>query len=168
MLASFRDRFGLAWVLTLSGGALIGATGQSSAQEKVFVWGLSNKTVKSFVDVMRENIHVLKLSDGSHVPAETEEELKHPIIPAEEAKEIVDVGFASAYAEWCGVDWQHLSFLPLMAYQRSRHKWSDKQLAFIGGLHGYTLGVISEINKDKGPCPPEEKFKVEGYLAQRW
>jgi len=107
--------------------------------------------------ILRTNITRLRLSDGSFIPPESAEELKTPIIPYEDGKRVVNRGIISAMAEYCGLDWENRSFSPFMQQERSKRKWSDKQMAFIGGLHGMTQGSMHKNFQSKGAC--DEVFR---------
>ncbi|KTQ84640.1 hypothetical protein NS226_21450 [Aureimonas ureilytica] len=68
-------------------------------------------------------------------------------------------GEISAMAEACGLDWQALSFQPMMAYWRRLGK-SQKELALIAGYHGAAQGYTGKA----GPCTDEMRRKLETQL----
>lgn len=116
------------------------------------------------MQVLRTNITRLRLADGSFIPPESAEELKTPIIPYEDGKRIVNRGILSAMAEYCSLDWENRSFSPFMQQERSKGKWSDKQMAFIGGLHGMTQGGAHKSFQSKGACDEAFRKKAAAML----
>ena len=100
----------------------------------------SPQTVEDIAAFARENITRARVSDGSNVPPETPQELARPIIPASLVRQTVARGFLTGEIEACGMDWQAGSFRPYMKAIRSGGRYSDKQLAYIGILHGLAQG----------------------------
>jgi hypothetical protein len=126
--------------------------------------GGNEAIVKENMDALRPHIGGLRLGDGNFVPPETPEELKAPVIPYEDSRRVVNRGILSAMAEFCGLDWQHESFIPFMKQERARKRWSGKQIAFIGGLHGVTQNGILKSLETKGACPPPFRQKTQAVL----
>ncbi len=147
--------------------ALALAEGPALAEPPKFTDRLSDGFLKHIMKTARANITTAVVSDGSHVPPETAEELKKPIVPPEEARRAVDAGILSAYAERCGEDWER-NYRQLMAYQRGRKIWSDKQLAYISLMHGIAQGSIGRSFADAGACSELEKQKVRQYIESPW
>lgn len=114
--------------------------------------GDDREAVEERMNAVRENITALTLPSGNHIPAETPEELKTPVIPYEDAKRVMNRGIVTAIAQYCGFDWQQLSYNPFMVHEIESHKWSDKQIAYIGALHGATQGMMHRAFITKGPC----------------
>lgn len=77
---------------------------------------------------------------------------------AEEAR-VWKQGEISAMAEACGLDWQTLSFRPMIAYWR-RHGKSEQELALIAGYHGAAQGYTGKA----GPCTDEMRRKLKTQL----
>lgn len=127
--------------------------------------GIPDVAYKEIAKLSRENIGKAKLEDGSFVK-ETEEEKKQPIMPEADIKRVIDRGFISVYAEWCGYDWQNKSFFPFMQNERSKEKWSEKQLAYIGLMHGVSMGVLQQNLKSRGECPADTKEGLAKFLVQ--
>ncbi|MBN8543308.1 MAG: hypothetical protein J0M34_03490 [Alphaproteobacteria bacterium] len=116
----------------------------------------SDVQLTKIMQLARDILPNAKLSDGSFVPPETDEEKKSPVIPPEDAKRVTIAGANTGIAEWCGLDWQNLSYLKFMKQERAKLIWSDKQMAYIGLLHGIMQGATSDMMaKEKGACPPE-------------
>jgi hypothetical protein len=98
-----------------------------------------------------------KLSDGSFVQPDNEQERKTLPISSGVTNQVVDAGEVSGLAEWCGLDW-HSRYLTMTAAAR-KSGLKEKQLAFIGVLHGTAQGVLAEAMKPK-PCGTSERAKV--------
>ena len=96
-------------------------------------------------------------SDGTFVQPANEQERKTLPISRKVANQVLDVGEISGYAEWCGLDWQS-HFLAMTAAAR-RSGFKEKQVAFIGVLHGTAQGVIAEAMKSK-PCGATDRAKI--------
>ncbi len=115
------------------------------------------------MELARDNIGQAKLLDGSFVPPETPAERAKTLVPFAEAEAIVGSGIASAYAQWCGEDWER-NYRHLMAYQRSRKIWPDMALAYIGMLHGVTLGLMKRDFDDSGQCPASVRRRIRDFI----
>ncbi len=120
--------------------------------------------VEEVMDLARDNITQARLPDGSHVAPESEAERAKKLVPFKDAEAVVDAGIVSAYAEWCGEDWEP-NFSHMMAYQRSREIWSDKALAYIGLMHGVTVGFMKRDFEKSGDCPAGELRRVQDFIA---
>ena len=114
--------------------------------------------------IAREHLTQAHLSDGSNVPAETKEELKTPIIPFADARRVVNRGMITAQAEHCGLDWANQSYIPFMNHERAKKIWSDKQMAYIGLVHGITQGTFFKLFSQKEPCDAVKKRKTQAIL----
>lgn len=125
-----------------------------------------SRVVEKIMKIARKNITRAKMLDGSFVAEETEEELKAPIISLVEGKRVVNRGMLSAMAQYCGFDWENRSFLPFMEGERAGGKWTDKQLAYIGLVHGIAQGSFRKRLEKDGACTAEKKQAAEGLLAE--
>lgn len=120
---------------------------------------------KKIGDLARANLKMAKINDTDLIGEETEEQLKDPLLKNPDRRRVIDRGFISIFAEWCGYDWQNRSFMPFMAHERNKGVWSDKQMAFFGMLHGVAMGVMQSKLKSEGACPDTMKKRVETFLA---
>jgi len=116
--------------------------------------------VDQLTSVARENLPLAQLKDGSQVPPETPEERAQPIVPRALEVQTIDRGLLSAAMNVCGLDSDELNYLPYMRAIRESARYSDKQLAYVGLLHGATLGALGP-SLDASICNPEmiESFK---------
>jgi len=111
--------------------------------------------VETFTRIARDNLPLARLPDGSNVPPETAEERALPIVPSALAEQTVRRGFLSGELQTCGVDPQQHSFVPYMTALRTSGRYSDRQLAYVGLLHGVSQGFAhSAMAKAVRSCSP--------------
>lgn len=75
-----------------------------------------------------------------------------------------EVGELSGVAEWCGVAWQP-SFAALMRFARKNNQ-NERQVAFIGVVHGTAQGAVSSAQAKSGQCSATAKQQVQGRVGQ--
>lgn len=114
---------------------------------------------KVLTGVARENLPRAVMQDGTNVPKETEEELRHSILPLSFEKNIIQHGVATNMVEVCGLD-SDLFYLQYMQKIRKNPNLTQKQLAYIGLLHGVAMGFFKESIVEKG-CPDETRNKIK-------
>jgi hypothetical protein len=90
----------------------------------------------------RSNLSAARMSGGSQVPAETPEELAQPLVPRSLEVQTIERALLSAAIKACGLDYVALNYLPYMAKIRASGRYSDKQIAYIGLLHGISTGYL--------------------------
>lgn len=98
-----------------------------------------------------------RLLDGSLVQPIDENDRKTMPISATTANQVLDVGEISGYAEWCGLDWQS-HFLTMTASAR-QSGLGQKQMAFVGVVHGLAQGIVFDTLKSK-TCGDKERAMV--------
>lgn len=125
------------------------------------------ETVRAFMQVARDHLHKARLPDGSFVPQETEAEKAEPLIPEIDARRVMGVAQRSAIAAWCEVEWQQPFYLAFMAEEREQDRWSQKQMAYIGLLHGTVMGVMEQELTQRGDCPAEQAVHIRQIIAER-
>ncbi len=99
--------------------------------------------VDDLTAVARDNLSQARLSDGSNVPAETPEERAQPIVPRSLELQTIERALLSAAMDACELDSVSLSYLPYMQKLRASQRYSDKQIAYVGLLHGVSSGYMS-------------------------
>ena len=115
--------------------------------------------------VARDNLGMARLSDGSLVPAETPDELTRPIIPEALVQQTIARGYLTGEMEACGMEWQEGSFLPYMSAIRGSQRYSGKQMAYVGMLHGIGQGTAaSEVAKRLASCPKAHIERLEATV----
>jgi hypothetical protein len=122
--------------------------------------------VTSVADFARKNLKEARLPSGEKVGRESRKEMKTALLPYDKEQEVVDRGILAITAEWCGIEWESASFKPYMNDNRASGQWDDKQLAYMGVMHGFAMGMIGrELNK-AGDCTPKHKNAVKTYMAK--
>lgn len=101
------------------------------------------------------------LSDGKVVQPESDEERKTLPISNAVANQVLDVGAVSGLAEWCGLDWRS-HYLSMTAAAR-KAGFKEKQVAFIGVLHGRAQGTVAEALKTR-PCTEAKRTEVQEIM----
>lgn len=115
-------------------------------------------------DIARKNLKEAKTSETEFIGEETAEQMKDPLLDDAHRKRVIDRGMISVYSEWCGMDYKEQSYLPFMTHERAKKKWSDKQIAYIGVLHGVTMGLFKEKVSALGTCPDQLKQKLKTLI----
>ncbi len=104
-----------------------------------------------------------RLNNGQYVEPENDAERSKLPISKAAADHVISVGELSGIAEWCSVNWQsHFQSLTAKARQQG---FRDKQVAFIGLLHGVAQGSVYSAVQAK-PCTVEQKTKVTKMLER--
>ena len=119
------------------------------------------------VDTANKLLPQGQLRDGSPPAPVTPEEARQGVIPREDARRIVNSAADTALTEHCELDWRNLSYWPLMRRERQRDTWSDRQLAFIGILHGYVQSAYSELLKTHQRCKNEHKQAIVEFFSRK-
>ena len=122
--------------------------------------------VEQLAGLARANLGRARLSDGSLVLPETPEELARPIIPADLAEQTVARGYLTAELEACAMDWRERSFLPYMQRLRDGRRYSGKQLAYLGLLHGFSQGAAQRALATRAPCTDTERQNLLRLAAE--
>ena len=119
--------------------ALLCAVLPAAAQEV----GPPPQLVDELTSRARDNLAQARLSDGSNVPAETPEQRAAAIVPRSLEVQTIDRALLSAALEACELDSSTLSYLPYMQRVRASGRYSERQIAYIGLLHGISFGYLS-------------------------
>lgn len=104
------------------------------------------------------------LANGEKVQPASETERKTLPIPKSLAHAIVDSGAISGLGQWCGLEWKPHYFSITKAARK--HGMNEKQLAFIGFLHGIAQGGMSSTMAGGEKCDDEIKVNVQQLLDQ--
>lgn len=131
------------------------------AQPARFMPDAPDTLVRQLLQLARDNLHRARDQDGNPLPGGPA-----PSLSLGEARAVIDVGMANGAARWCGLDWMR-SQQRLIAEQRARRRWSEREIAFIAVLHDVTLVSLYNEMRER-PCPEAERTRVSQYLARRW
>ena len=104
------------------------------------------------------------LSSGEKVQPVDDAERAAAVIPLADSARVVDAARPVGQAMWCGVEWQRY-YLEFMQSER-RKPWSEKQIAFIGMLFGFTQSAFSSALTQRGPCPAEARERVARIMGE--
>ena len=127
----------------------------------------NDELVAEIAAFARTNITKARLSDGSFVPPETPEQLAQPIIPETLVRQTIARGFLTGEMQACGMDWEQGSFRPYMAAIRASRRYSDKQLAYIGILHGLGQGTgAGATARLVSKCPAVHLKRLEQVVRE--
>lgn len=138
----------------------------AAARDAPNYMGAHIDAVEQFAALARDNITRAMGADGQPIAAETPEERALPIIPDSENLRIVNRGILTGMADYCGLDWREESFRPFMAAERARQIWTEKQMAYIGLLHGIAQSYsLSSLKKD-GVCDAAILAKTQEIVNQ--
>lgn len=113
--------------------------------------------VQRFVEVLRDNITLGKLPDGSPMARETPAERAQPILPAVLAQQAFDRGLVSGGIEACAGNWRVMNFDPFITELKSRADRTPKQLGFAVMLH--------DAGREQGNHIPDEQCTPEAQAA---
>lgn len=139
-------------------GGLLALASPSLAQSS-----LTDAQVRATIDVVLDNIGGAICGRAQCAPS-TAAERRSPPVSLVDARRVIARGQLSALAEWCGLNWQQRSYLPLMQAERAVGR-SDRAIAIIGVMHGYVLGQARQSLRGQS-CSAQERAGVERSLAQ--
>jgi hypothetical protein len=119
--------------------------------------------VRQTIDVVLDNIARARCGAGMCAPA-SESERRAPPLSVADARRVIARGQMSALADWCGLDWQRRSYLPLMQAERAAGR-GERAMAMIGLMHGYVQGQAQQGFRRQGTCGAAQRADVERRLA---
>jgi hypothetical protein len=123
--------------------------------------------IEELTKIARSRLPMAMIEDGSKVPPETPEELAKPIISRALETEIVLRGRLASKMDHCGLDSDSLSYLPMMKALRARG-WRGKRMAYIGVLHGTSMGEMDLELKDAPACTAAEVESLKQEAAAKF
>lgn len=130
---------------------------------------LPESAVTETMNAAREILPTAKLRDDikdkTLVGPETEEQKKTPVIPMTDARRVINVGSESAVAAWCGLEWQYSIYLPFMQRERASKRWDDRQIAYIGVLHGVASAMMKKGLEPYGKCSEKQAAHTKARIA---
>lgn len=153
--------------------------GPATAQDE-----LSEKSVKTIMEYAWLQLPAqYTTKDGKTII--TDKKNREPVmVPLEEAREIIKVGYRSAHAQICELkEEQILNRNSLMRREFEKKKWSDQQMLYIQQLHLTTVmlmtGTVKVVEKvdgkdvvtdekpglKQGVCNDDQRVKVKDAVA---
>lgn len=125
----------------------------------------SDDMVRQAAQATRANISLGRYADGRSVAPETADEMAQPIVPFEIERQTVRRGVLTGEMQACGMDWLGVSFQPYMARIRAGDRLSQKQIVFIGMLHGFAQGQVSAALEGQNYACEKVRMKQLAVLA---
>ena len=123
--------------------------------------------VDGLLGLALDNIQRAVCEDRKPCAPATAEERANPPLTVDEVRAVVGRAVLSAMGEQCGLDWQRLNYLPMMAHWRNALKSSERKMALIALLHGIAQGQIGPVLAKRGPCTDAARRDIEARLAFR-
>jgi hypothetical protein len=114
-------------------------------------------------------LHMMAIANAAHIQASAawDERAQVPIT-IDEGRRVVDLAAASASASWCGIDWKHANYQPLMVAERKLTARSQDALAFIAKLHDVAKDMFERDLRATSGCTAKRKEEVSRFLVSRW
>ena len=116
-------------------------------------------------DLMLAQMDQMICGEGPCAPA-TPEEQASPPVSDDEADSIATIGMISGAAEFCGLDWEGRSFLPMMRRWRATDGVADRKLALIGATHGFIQQQTLNALQSEGDCDDQTRAAVQRLLDE--
>lgn len=175
-MASTTLKGALAGLIALAG---LMASAEAQTQGK-----LSDKSVHTLMDYAWQILpSKFSTPDGKVIEVDKKKR-EGNIVPVENGRDIIRVGYASAQAQVCELwEEQQANYDTLMRRELQKKKWTDQQLLYITTLHRMTIHavagklkveekdgelkvILEPIKPGEGKCTDEQKAKIrETILA---
>lgn len=92
----------------------------------------------------------------------TEAELADPPLATFFAQAGMETGLTSALMQWCDLDWEARSFLPLMNYHREAMRLDERQLTLLALVHGIQQErIIRGLGEQT--CPDDLRRNIHAH-----
>jgi hypothetical protein len=127
---------------------------------------LTDEAVQQLLQLALKNMPRAMCGNLKPCAPVTAEEFENPPISIEHARAIMLTGTRTALASWCGLDWQRRSFLPMMRHYRHELRFSERQMALVGLLHGIQQGMLEGQFKAKGACDAVTRDNLDAQLQK--
>ena len=123
--------------LAVSAALVIGAEAQSQGK-------LSDKSVHTLMDYAWQILpSKFSTPDGKVIEVDKSKR-EGNIVPVENGREIIRVGYSSAQAQVCELwEEQQANYDALMRRELQKKKWTDQQLLYITTLHRMTIHAVA-------------------------
>jgi hypothetical protein len=107
-----------------------------------------------------------RVTGSAGVPNESLLQRGEELLSITDARAVIDVGFASGAARWCGLDWQS-NLRNLLAEERARPGRNERQVAYVGVLHAHAMAASLDAFTGRR-CAPSDRAMLTEYMRQRW
>lgn len=124
----------------------------------------SDATVDEVLAFATANLSLARGDDGQPLPPLNDEQQAQPLLTRELVREVIDIAFASAIGELCGLDWARGNFVPLMLRERARGDRTQHQLASIALAHGLVQNQVTS----GGQCGANGRASASAFYQRKW
>jgi hypothetical protein len=155
---------GVALAAAVGGLALMGAY-EAAGQEAVPPT-IPDEVVLRMLELGLKNIHRAACDGFNSCAPTTPEELEFPPITLDQARTALLTGTRTALANWCGLDGDRRSVLPMTRHLRKVLRFNNRQVALMAIIHGIQQSAITDRLKAKGPCDAETRAKLDAQLPK--
>ncbi len=126
---------------------------------------MSRQDIAALTSAVRDRIGHIACVTGRGCAPETVEERARPLIPRDVELRVIDTGMISGTAEWCGIrSTRH--FLAMMDFERGSGRWNDRQITYIGALHGGAQGFMTRGGQGT-TCTTQARADVAALIDNR-
>jgi hypothetical protein len=122
--------------------------------------------VQKMIELGLKNIHRAVCDGFNPCASASPAEFKNPPITVDQARLVIVVGGRSAFAQWCGLDAERRSILPLMQSLRRSKRFDERQLALMAVIHGIQQSIVAEQLKTRGECDAAMRKRFDGRLPK--
>jgi hypothetical protein len=147
-------------------GFVLAAPCVAHAQQQQRPPEIPEAVAKKMIELGLRNIHRAACDGFNSCVAATEAELKNPPITVDQARVVIIVGGRSAFAQWCGLDADKRSVLPLLQSLRRSKRFDGRQLALMAVIHGIQQSIVTEQLKTKGECDEATRKRLDTQLPK--
>jgi hypothetical protein len=145
---------------------VLAAACAAQAQDQQRPPEIPEAVVRKMIELGLKNIQRAVCDGFNPCAAATEAELKNPPVTVEQARVVIIVGGRSAFAQWCGLDAEKRSVLPLLQGLRRSKRFDERQLALMAVIHGIQQSLVSEQLKARGSCDAATRKRFDAQLPK--
>jgi len=158
-----RRAAGVALAVSIAGLALMSASGASAQPAPATI---PDEVVKDILELGLKNIHRAACDGFNACAPTTPEELEFPPISIDQARAALVTGTRTALAQWCGLDANRRSVLPMNRHLRKALRFSNRQVALMAVIHGIQQSAMAEQLKAKGACDEATRTRLDAQLPK--
>jgi hypothetical protein len=122
--------------------------------------------VQKMIELGLKNIGRAVCDGFNPCAAATDAELKNPPVTVDQARVVIIVGGRTAFAQWCGLDAERRSVLPLLQSLRRSKRFDERRLALMAVIHGIQQSIITEQLKARGECDEATRKRLDAQLPK--
>jgi hypothetical protein len=138
----------------------------SSARAQQAPPPIPDAVVRKMIDLGLKNIDKAVCDGFNACAPATAEEFENPPITPDQARVVLVVGGRTALAQWCGLDAERRSVLPLLQSLRRSKRHDERQLALMAVIHGIQQNIVGEQLRAKGACDAATRSRLDAQLPK--